>query len=63
MKLWLKRDKILTSFRIFFTLGLQRYQKQCDGNLRAVVQKVIQNGQELAICLATKVHYRKNNVT
>lgn len=35
---------------------LQRNHKQCDGDLRAVVQNVIEYGQKLAVRLATKVH-------
>ena len=42
---------------------LQSYHKQRNGNLCAVVQNVIQDGQKFAIRFATKVHDGKHNVT
>ena len=57
-----KNNRKTAQKRTTWSRFLQSYHKHCDGNLCAVVQNVIQNGQELVFRLATKVHDGKHNV-
>ena len=57
-----KNNRKTAQKRTTWSRFLQSYHKQCNGNLRAVVQNVVQDGQELVFRLATKVHDGKHNV-